>query len=56
MQIHRIVTRFEQSGAVIIVNIGQPKAVRSAECIEEVKTIIEEMPQKSVVTLQTNPV
>jgi hypothetical protein len=57
MQVHRIVKRFEQSGSVIDRrhgNTGRPKAVRSSESIEQVKSAIEETPQKSVRRLLGN--
>ena len=50
-QIHRIVNRFKQTGSVEDgrhANNGRPKTSRSAENVSEVRTIIEETPQKSV--------
>lgn len=51
MQVHRIVKRFEQSGSVIDrrrSNAGRPKSVRTSESIEQLRTVIEETPQRSV--------
>ena len=55
--IYRIIEKFEKFGTVSdrrMENCGRPRSVRSGENIEQVNTIIDETPRKSVRTVLTD--